>query len=78
MAANPVTSPELMQEQRSASRWLLDVPEACRELHISRAALFRLMARKELDSIRIGRRRLVPVSAIEAYIARQRDMEVSA
>ncbi len=73
-----ITMSESTQEQRPQARWLLDVPEACRELHISRAALFRLMARKELDSIRIGRRRLVPVAAIEAYIARQRDMEVSA
>ena len=73
-----ITVSESTQEQRPQSRWLLDVPGACRELHISRAALFRLMARKELDSIRIGRRRLVPVSAIEAYIARQRDMEASA
>jgi excisionase family DNA binding protein len=72
------TAPEPLSEQQSTSRWLLDIPETCRELHISRAAVFRLIARKELDSLRIGRRRLVTVSAIEAYIAKQQEMEASA
>ncbi|HLY32233.1 MAG TPA: helix-turn-helix domain-containing protein [Ktedonobacterales bacterium] len=60
------------REQRSApapSRWLLTTAEAQHELHISRAFLFRLLARHELASITIGRRRMIPVTAIEAYIA---------
>jgi excisionase family DNA binding protein len=44
-----------------ASRWLLDIPEACRELHVSRAALFRLLAAGSIASIKLGRRRLIPV-----------------
>lgn len=59
------TSPEL------DSRWLLDIPQACAALHVSRAALFRLLAAGNLGpSIKIGRRRLVPVTSIESYIAR--------
>lgn len=73
-----MTAPESVPEQQSTSRWLLDMPEACRELHISRQTLTRLIARKDIDSLRIGRRRLIPVSAIEDYITKQREMETSA
>lgn len=53
------------------SRWLLDIPQACAALHVSRTALFRLLASAELGpSIKIGRRRLIPVSSVESYIAR--------
>lgn len=51
------------------SRWLLDIPETCRELHLSRAALYRLLASGELGSIKLGRRRLVPVTELERFIA---------
>lgn len=51
------------------SRWLLDIPETCRELHLSRAALYRLLASGELGSIKLGRRRLVPVAELERFIA---------
>lgn len=54
-----------------ASRWLLDIPQACAALHVSRTALFRLLAGGELGpTVKIGRRRLLPVSSIESYIAR--------
>lgn len=53
------------------SRWLLDIPQTCAALHCSRAKLFRMLAAGEIGpSVRIGRRRLIPVTAIETYIAR--------
>ncbi len=61
--AQPVSVP--------ASRWLLDIPEAQRELHLSRAAVFRLVAGGALGSIKVERRRLIPVRELEAFIAHQ-------
>ena len=71
-AAKPTPAPKpASAEYDLDSRWLLDIPQACRALHQSRAALFRLLAAGELGpSIKIGRRRLIPVSTVEAYIAR--------
>lgn len=54
-------------------RFLLNIPEACHELHLSRATLFRFLARGDIGSIKVGRRRLVPIRDIEAYITRQRE-----
>ena len=42
--------------------------EAARLLNISRASLWQLTARKEIRSILIGRRRLIPAEAIEIFI----------
>lgn len=71
-ASRPAPGPKpTSAEYDLDSRWLLDIPQACRALHQSRAALFRLLAAGELGpSVKIGRRRLIPVSTVEAYIAR--------
>jgi len=48
---------------------LLTVAEAAMRLSIGRSHLYALMASGELRSIRLGRRRLIPESAIEDLIA---------
>lgn len=48
----------------------LSVREAGRELGVSRSRAYELIRAGELPSIKIGRSRRVPRSAIEAYIAR--------
>lgn len=51
-------------------RFLLDMDETARELHISKAGLFRLLQRGDgPSSIKVGRKRLFPIAAIERYIA---------
>lgn len=53
---------------------LYTVPETTARLRISRAKVHQLLASGELDSITIGRRRLVPDTALAAYIrGRMRD-----
>jgi len=47
---------------------LLSISEAQEVLGIRRSTIYGLMDRGELESVRIGRRRLVPVQSIEAYI----------
>lgn len=58
-------------QQSPVPRYVLDIPEAAAALRISRAQLFRLIASGELPSIKIGKRRLVPVREVEAFISRQ-------
>ncbi|MFK0249745.1 helix-turn-helix domain-containing protein [Amycolatopsis azurea] len=47
---------------------LLTVDEACERLRISHWSINRLFQQRKLDSIRIGRRRFVPVQAIEKFV----------
>lgn len=43
---------------------LLTVSETCARLRISRWMLYELMRTRQLETVKIGRRRLVPASAI--------------
>jgi excisionase family DNA binding protein len=54
-----------MSAQVSTAPHLLAVNDAALALGISRAHLYRLLSDGSLRSIHIGRRRLVPASAIE-------------
>ena len=47
---------------------LLTVDEACRQLRISRWSFYRLIQQRQLATIQIGRRRLVPRKAVTAFI----------
>ncbi len=55
---------------------LLDVREAATALGIGRSALYAELGRGEVRSVKVGRRRLVPSSALGAYIA-ERKTEVA-
>lgn len=48
---------------------LLSVAEVCDRLGIGRTSLYMAIRRGELRSVTIGRRRLIPVSALESYVA---------
>ena len=50
-------------------RMLVSVTEASRALGVSRSFAYELVAAEVLKSIRLGRRVLVPVSALENLIA---------
>jgi len=49
---------------------LLTVPEACAQLHISRWMLYRLIHTRQLTTIKLGRRRLIPQTAVASLIER--------
>ena len=49
---------------------LLTPDAAAKELSISRTALYELMGRNRIASVKIGRSRRIPRSAIDAYVAR--------
>jgi len=48
----------------------VSVTEAARRLSVSPRTIATLVARKELPSRRIGRRRVIPVSALEEFLQR--------
>lgn len=48
--------------------YLLPVDVAARRLGIKRTSLFALMRTGELRSVKVGKRRLVPNTAIEEFI----------
>jgi excisionase family DNA binding protein len=50
-------------------RRLLSVPEAYRALGIGRSKLFTLISEGRIATVAIGRRRLVPVEALDAFVA---------
>lgn len=50
---------------------LLTVNEAAARLAIGRTMLYELIARRELRTVKIGRARRIPESAVDEWIARR-------
>jgi excisionase family DNA binding protein len=48
---------------------LYTVEEAARRLRIGRTTVYELMRDGRLDSVQIGRRRLVPAAAVDSYLS---------
>ncbi len=57
-----------INNQGASSIELLTVKETCDKLRISPWSFHQLVNRRELKTIKIGRRRLVPLKAIEEFI----------
>lgn len=51
---------------------LLRPEEVCELLSLPRTTVFRLIGSRELESLKIGKRRLIPSDAISDYIERER------
>ncbi|PFG75150.1 helix-turn-helix domain-containing protein [Tepidiforma thermophila] len=54
-----------------ADRLTCTVEEAARLLGISRTLAYRLVKSGKLPSFKVGKRRLIPVTAVETFIAEQ-------
>jgi excisionase family DNA binding protein len=48
---------------------LLSIDEAAATLNIGRTLLYSLLLRGDIQSVKIGNRRLIPASALDSYIA---------
>jgi len=48
----------------------VDIREAARRLSLSPRTVATLIARKELPSLNIGRRRIIPVTALDEFVRR--------
>jgi excisionase family DNA binding protein len=55
---------------------LLTVTEACVVLRVSRWSLYQLIRSRQLATVQIGRRRLIPRVALQALIKRLHDQEM--
>ncbi len=47
---------------------VVSVTEAARHLGISRVTFYRLLANKEIKTVKVGRRRLVPTREIDRFL----------
>lgn len=65
-----MTTPEM-------SKKLLNVNEAAAVLGLGRSLVYTLIANGEITSIKIGRARRIPLSAIDAFIAKRLEEETS-
>ncbi len=63
--------------QPAAAHDLLTVVEASAQLRVSRWTLYQLIHSRQLETIKIGRRRLIPRSAVQALIERLRAEEAA-
>jgi excisionase family DNA binding protein len=70
MSGQSVTTDEPPVSRPMPARVLLTVEEAAEQLGIGRTLLYKLIARGEIESIRIGRLRRVPTAAIQDYARR--------
>jgi excisionase family DNA binding protein len=48
-------------------------PDAARALSVGRTTVYELIATGELESVKIGAKRLVPQDAIDAYVTKLRE-----
>lgn len=55
-----------------ASKLMYRTSEAADTVGLSRSKLYELMARGEIESVTVGKNRLIPHSALEAFVARLR------
>ncbi len=76
LAAEPATSPNGKHHPGGAEPplmpLLLTVDQAAAALNISRALLYQMIRRREVETIRIGACRRVPREALDEWLARQR------
>jgi excisionase family DNA binding protein len=70
------SSNELAWPSEEAFPHLMTIHEAGKALRISKWTVYRLINARQLKTVRIGRKRLVPVSAMEALVNRLQAEEV--
>lgn len=74
-AETPATKEKTMaipHAQPTPQRLLLRVEEAAERLGIARTSMFHLLATEQIESVRVGRLRRVPVACLEEYVERLR------
>ncbi len=56
-------------KQPDASRRLLSIDETARALNLGRNSVYNLLNQQRLESLRLGRRRLITVSSVDRLLA---------
>ncbi len=47
---------------------LYDIPQACERTSIGRSTLYKLVSSGDIESVKVGRRRLIPEEALTAFV----------
>ena len=55
---------------------LVDVERAAEVLGVGRSLFYQLLQTGQVESLKIGRRRVVPLAALQAYVERLREEQV--
>ena len=58
-------------DMKTPRKLLVSVEEAAQMLSIGRSLVYKLVLSKQVQSVKIGRTRRIPVFALEAFIAQQ-------
>lgn len=70
--SKPDQNPSQVDLPVQRRRIILTVEEAAESLCVGRTTMYALIAAGDIESVRIGRLRRVPVQALEAYVERLR------
>jgi excisionase family DNA binding protein len=70
LAAPSRGNSQMSNDKQSPERRALSVKETGEAVGLSRATVYRLIGRKQLSTVKIGSRRLVPVGEIDALLAK--------
>ena len=70
MTAQPIETQEKPSTEAEHERFVLTIPQAGRKFYgVGRSASYEAARRGEIPTIRIGRKLLVPVAAVERRLA---------
>lgn len=64
-----ISQRNLGEESQTESKLLLTVPEVAQRLSLGRSFVYQLVMKGEIRSIKVGRARRIPVTALEQFIA---------
>lgn len=70
----PTANPVQATTEATRGKLLLRINEASELLSLSRTNLYKLLISGELESIKVGRSRLIPTDSLEDFIRRYRNM----
>ena len=48
---------------------LLSIPETCEETNLGRTKVYELISEGQIETVKVGRRRLVPYDSLLAWVA---------
>lgn len=64
-----------MMDSQERRRLLLGLAEGAEALGVKRSTMYDLLARGEIESVKIGKRRLVTAESLEAYVERLKEAQ---
>jgi excisionase family DNA binding protein len=71
----PVTTQNQPTNEVPEGKLLVRINDAAKRLSLSRTNLYKLLMNGELESIKVGRSRLIPIDALQAFVERHRSKQ---